>query len=81
MAKPRHDLMGKTFTRWTVINDAEDSTHGKHVVVVKCRCGTVRAILAQNLLRGQSKSCGCLQRERASEVQRERWSARRLQGA
>lgn len=81
MAKPRHDLMGRSFTRWTVINDAEDSAHGKHVVVVKCRCGTVRAILAQNLLRGQSKSCGCLQRERASEVQRERWSERRLQGA
>jgi len=77
MAKPRHNLINMTFTRWTVINDAENSAHGKHVVVVKCRCGTVRAILAQNLLRGQSKSCGCLQVERASETQRARWAALR----
>jgi hypothetical protein len=81
MAKPRHNLINMTFTRWTVINDADDDKNGKHAVIVKCRCGTVRCILAQNLLRGQSKSCGCLQKERASEVQKQRWASKRLQGA
>jgi hypothetical protein len=63
---PAHDLAGKQFGRLTAI---------ERVVIVTgkstrsawrsvCSCGTERTVTQTHLLRGVTKSCGCLQRER-----------------
>lgn len=57
---------GEVFGRWTAI---EDSRRGRRNTTL-CRCScerrTEKRVLTDLLKRGQTKSCGCLQREIAS---------------
>lgn len=39
--------------------------------ICKCSCGNTRAVLSQNLNNGTTKSCGCYNREAASQRIRE----------
>lgn len=71
MIKVKEDLMGRKFTRLTVIRQVEDyvSISGKtrnSKWLCKCDCGNVKEIRVDYLKNEQTKSCGCLQRERAS---------------
>lgn len=60
-------------SRWTVIKQVEDyiNSSGKHYAQYLCECScndhNLRVITADNLKRGLSKSCGCWDREVASE--------------
>lgn len=36
--------------------------------ICKCSCGNTRAVLSQNLNNGTTKSCGCYNREAASQL-------------
>lgn len=80
------DLTGQRFGRWTVIERAPKNYY--HITErpdgsklynsiprwrCRCDCGNERLVLGQNLVKGMSKSCGCLQRE----LLRERNAARR----
>lgn len=58
---PRRDLTGKKFGRLTVVEWVND---GKWKCV--CDCGNETIVSTCNLRNGNTKSCGCLQRERAS---------------
>lgn len=81
--RPRQQLVGTVVGYWTIIaqdTDKQASTGIKRVLVAKCRCGTIRAVLEQNIISGQSKSCGCLQREKAKERQKEIWRKIKQQG-
>ena len=61
------DLTGQKFGRLSVISRAEDYVYpnGKHRVqwLCKCECGNTSIVLATNLKKGNSKSCGCLNDE------------------
>ena len=50
------DLTGRTFGNWTVIRKAERRKYW----ICQCACGTVKAVSAQSLHTGESRSCGCL---------------------
>lgn len=52
-----NDITGKTFGNWVVIKEL---SNGK--VLCNCLCGNAqnRILYKQTLLRGQSKSCGCM---------------------
>lgn len=45
---------GTKFDKWTVIGPSQDPTR----LTCRCECGTVRNVLKQTLINGQSKSCG-----------------------
>lgn len=60
---PRTNLYGQTFGRLKVI-DWEG--HGKWRC--QCECGNEVLVQTDNLKSGNTKSCGCLQRDRASEA-------------
>ena len=80
MAKTREDLVGRIFGYWTILENAEDRIFGtqrKQVVVAKCRCGTIKSVLVQNILNKKSQSCGCLQKERASAWMNDNWENKR----
>ena len=58
----RGDLTGQRFNMLIVISLAEASRSGYKKWLCKCDCGNEKAILATHLVRGNTKSCGCLQR-------------------
>jgi hypothetical protein len=57
------DLTGKTFTRWTVIARAENSTAGQTRWLCRCDCGAEGVVQAAALKDSHSQSCGCLKIE------------------
>lgn len=64
------DLTGKQFGRWTVLYRVKAPSNNKSKSaywLCRCECGTVKAVIAQNLNNGSSVSCGCWNREKASE--------------
>lgn len=64
------DLTGKIFGRLTVLNRAEDkiNSYGRRVQwKCQCSCGNIVTVLAINLKRGITQSCGCYNREKISE--------------
>lgn len=59
--------IGNTYTYLTVIERAENSPEGRARWKCKCKCGKETIVLGKHLRSGNTKSCGCFQRERASE--------------
>ncbi|EBO9898500.1 AlpA family phage regulatory protein [Salmonella enterica] len=55
------DLRGQKFSHWTVFEWAY-SRDGLAYWTCRCRCGEYRAVLAQSLKSGKSKSCGCMKK-------------------
>jgi hypothetical protein len=53
------DLAGRKFGRWKVLRFSHAIRPTKYWLC-KCSCGKEKAICAQNLICGKSKSCGCL---------------------
>lgn len=58
---------GDVFTRWTVVGRAPDgilrSGQKRSMWHCRCECKTERPVDAATLLKGASRSCGCLARE------------------
>ena len=74
MVKVKTDLTGMTFGRWTVLYQAEDRIcpNGTREAQWMCRCScenqTEKIVSGHALKRGQSKSCGCITKERISKL-------------
>ena len=61
------DLTGQRFERLVVIKE-NGRTQGKQVLwLCKCDCGNETIIIGSSLKNGQTKSCGCYQKERTSK--------------
>ena len=53
------DLIGQRFGRLTVMAPAESAKNGQARWLCRCDCGNECTVLAQNLRRGHTSSCGC----------------------
>jgi hypothetical protein len=78
------DPTGRRFGRWTVIGTSEPKRYRTtiywrraQVWVCQCDCGTVRSVLAANLLAEKSTSCGCWKREVTSRKMKAFWATPR----
>lgn len=60
------DLTGQRFGRLTVIKQYGVAKSGHALWDCKCDCGNTK-IISSNQLRGLTRSCGCLQREKAAQ--------------
>lgn len=56
----RHDLSGKQFGQLIAIT-YERKASGRSAWLCKCACGKEKVIGTANLLRGESRSCGCME--------------------
>lgn len=54
------DLTNQTFNGVLVLRDAGRSNHGTSKWLCKCKCGNEFIVIGNNLVRGITKSCGCL---------------------
>ena len=64
MGRETKNIKGQRFSRLVVIGLARESRHGHTQWFARCDCGATRVIDGSDLRRGQTKSCGCLNRER-----------------
>lgn len=64
------DLTGQRFGRLSVIRRDMEREGTGTFWLCECDCGEVRSILSKALRSGKTESCGCLQRERASNSNR-----------
>lgn len=75
------DLEGRKFGRLLVIRNTgrKQGTHA--IFLCRCDCGNLIEIINSNIIRGNTKSCGCLMKDRASEANLKHGDARsRLYG-
>ncbi len=67
MANPK-SLVGNRYTRLVVVSDSgQRSKDGSVKWLCLCDCGNKSLVISGNLKSGSSSSCGCLQKETASE--------------
>lgn len=57
------NLIGKKFGRLTVLKRMANDKHKKPMWLCKCDCGEEKIVLGLSLKSGNTKSCGCLQKE------------------
>lgn len=57
------DISGYRFWRYTVLSMCGDAHHRPNMVSARCDCGSVRTVSMNALLRGHTKSCGCMKNE------------------
>lgn len=62
------DLTGQKFGRLTVLHRDESKPKGKVYWVCQCECGNIKSVMSQNLIKGMTKSCGCLHKEQLSKI-------------
>lgn len=63
----RRDITGQCFGRLTTTEKAGSNKKGNLMWKCRCSCGTEVIVASTNLVSGNTLSCGCLKRERASE--------------
>ena len=60
------DLTGQKFNRLTVLELGERNSSGQIQWKCRCDCGNIVLVTTTYLKTGHTKSCGCLNREKAS---------------
>lgn len=62
------NLKGKTFGRLLVLRKSEKIDSRRRIFwICKCECGEETEVPTNSLIKGKSKSCGCLQKDIASK--------------
>lgn len=61
------DETGKKYGRLTVLSRAKNNKDGRAVWHCRCDCGNELDVLGKSLRNGNTKSCGCLQKDKAIE--------------
>lgn len=61
------DLVGKVFSRLSVIKKVGSRKQSRISWLCKCNCGREIVVLGYNLKNGHTKSCGCLRTEKLIE--------------
>jgi hypothetical protein len=64
--------IGNTYGYLTVIERAENTKEGRAMWKCRCKCGNETVVLGKHLRSGNTKSCGCYQRERATQANMDR---------
>lgn len=59
------DITGEKYNKLTALREAGRNTSGKIQWECECECGNIIVAVASHLRSGNTKSCGCLQREKA----------------
>lgn len=74
----RNDLTGKRFGRLTAISDSGKRKNGRIVWKCCCDCGNTTDVVSSYLTSGETRSCGCLKKEKEADNLRNRYDSRYL---
>jgi hypothetical protein len=64
----RLELIGNKYGRLTVLHFSHMNKHGASVWECLCDCGNIVKVEGSDMVRGNTRSCGCLQKETAKMV-------------
>ena len=64
--------IGNTYGYLTVIERAPNNSEGRAMWKCRCKCGKEVVVLGKHLRSGNTKSCGCYQKERTAESNMQR---------
>jgi hypothetical protein len=65
----RKDIMiGKRFGKLTIIKKTDYHKYRQSIYLCKCDCGKETTVSANNLRKGNTKSCGCLRRKLSQKI-------------
>lgn len=70
MPTPFRDKTGQVFGYWTVLGFAGRDSRNATIWNCKCVCGNEKKVIVGSLMKGKSKSCGCMQYKIAAEKNR-----------
>ena len=70
------NLIGRVFGR-LLVTERDATKKGKTYWICRCDCGAVRSVWSAHLLRGRTRSCGCLASEKSREVAYKHLTGRR----
>jgi len=73
----KNDLIGKVYGRLTVKAEGVEKKGDKRTWVCECSCGSTSIVTTSDLVTGHTRSCGCLQKERAKEANKTHGYSRR----
>lgn len=62
------DLLGEIYGRLTVVEDSGERVHRQRVWRCLCECGNTTQVTTGSLNSGNTKSCGCLQKEASART-------------
>lgn len=62
------NLIGKKYGRLLVLEDSREKRHGKKMYICLCDCGKKVIKKSVLLIKGSTKSCGCLHIEKVTEL-------------
>ena len=62
------NLKGQKFGRLTILKEAQNRQTNHVYWLCQCDCGNIISVIAGNLNRVHTQSCGCLQKERARKA-------------
>lgn len=68
---PKTDVAGKRFNKLVIQRAVGHARHGRLMVLCHCDCGNAK-IMSYDSLRGNVKSCGCLNEELKPALKRQR---------
>lgn len=57
------DLNGKIFDKLTILNRVKNSKSGNAQWLCLCECGNNKFISGSDIIKGKTKSCGCIRKE------------------
>jgi len=63
----KKNVVGKRFGRWKVLREAGRSKGGAVLWLCRCDCGNEKVIRGSAFQKGETKSCGCYNREMSAE--------------
>jgi hypothetical protein len=66
----KHDLSSVRFGRLVALQDSGERNNGQVLWRCQCDCGRVKLVRSAVLVRGDTRSCGCLVKEKSSETLR-----------
>ena len=66
------DLSGRKFGRLKVVKRVGSNPKGKATWLCACTCGVEKVVIGQSLIQGDTKSCGCFNRQQKKLVCKQR---------
>lgn len=61
------NIIGRKFARLTIVSKVGYNKNGHCIVLVRCDCGIEKNVHLYRLIQGDTKSCGCLNSEKARQ--------------